>query len=38
MNKIMYKKNMNYTTLAKNVTELTRIVITYTLYKKYSEK
>ena len=33
----MYKKNMNYATLAKNVTELTRIVIKYTLYKKYSE-
>ena len=38
MNKNMYKKNMNYATLAKKVTELTRIVIKYTLYEKYSEK
>ena len=34
----MYKKNVNYATLAKNVTKLTKIVIIYTLYKKYSEK
>ena len=34
MNNKMYKKNMNYATLAKNVTKLTRIVIKYTLYKK----
>ena len=38
MNKIMYKTNMNYATLGKNVTKLTRIVIKYTLYKKHSEK
>ena len=37
MNESVFKKIMNYATLAQNVTKSFRIVIIHTLYKKYSE-
>ena len=37
MNEIVYKKIMNYATLAQKMAKSFRIVIIHTLYKKYSE-
>ena len=38
MNENVYKKIINYATLAQNVTNSFRIDIIHTLYKKYNEK